>query len=418
MAQRMDVFVARQAIFDRNLNVYGYELLFRSCRSEAFDGADGTLASAQVITNSFCSIGVEKLLAGKRAFINFPRDLLIGEFASVLPSQTVVIEILESVEPDPEVIAACRSLKGRGYLLALDDFIPRECYDPLAALADIIKVDFRTTPEAERRALIRRYGQDGIRMLAEKVESLEESARARDLGYAYFQGYFFARPVIVAGRQIPSLKLNCLRILQEIHRPELEYGQMENLIRRDVSLSYKLLRYINSAAFAWHSRIESIRQALVLLGEQEIRKWVSLVALPDLALDKPSELVVSAILRARFCELLAPWAGLPDRKADLFLMGMFSLLDAMMDRPLAELLAELHLAGEVRDVLLGKAAPDNRLAAIYALVRAYEGAEWDRLAATAARLNVPKEIIPELYLDAVHWSDRIFQTAQRARDSN
>ena len=404
----MDIFVARQAILDRRLEVYGYELLFRSCLNNSFDGDDDNLASAHVISNSFFSIGAEKILGGKRAFINFTRDLLIDEQASILPPHIAIIEVLETVERDAEVVAACRNLKSRGYLLALDDFVVQPS-DPLTDLADIIKVDFRATTRAEQEALMRLYGCRGIRMLAEKVERREEFEWARQIGYSLFQGYFFARPVVFSSREVPGFKLNYLRLLQEMHSSELEYGHVESLIQREMSLSHKLLRYVNSAAFYARNQVQSIRQALVFLGEKEIRKWISLVTLLDLAVDKPSELIVAAILRARFCESLAPCIGLSKRSSDLFLMGMFSLLDAIVDRPLEELLAELHLPDDVRDVLLEKARPGDRLAAVYSLARAYEAADWPLLSEVADRLGVPKGRIAEIYVDSVNWSDRIFQ---------
>jgi len=404
----MDLFVARQAIFDRRLEVYGYELLFRSCLDNAYDASDGALASSQVISNSFFSIGAEKILAGKRAFINFPRKLLVENCAEVLPRELAVIEILESVEEDAEVLAVCQDLKRRGYLLALDDFVDRG-RDGLTRIADIIKVDMRSTDPAEQGALARRYGRRGIRMLAEKVETQEEFERVRRLGYSYFQGYFFARPVVVQGREASGFKLNYLRILQELHRPEVGYGRLEGLLRPEVSLSYKLLRFVNSAVFGFSRHIESIREALVLVGENEIRKWATLVVLPQLAGNKPAELVLLAVVRARLCELIARSAGLASRASELFLMGLFSLLDVMMDQPLKELLGPLNASDDVREALLDEAQPDNRLAAVYALVRANEQAEWETVAAIAGRLGVAKEMIAELYLDAVRWADAVFE---------
>jgi c-di-GMP-related signal transduction protein len=404
----MEVFVARQAIFDRRLKVYGYELLFRSCRECNSAGTADSAASLQVITNSFFSIGMERLLAGTRAFINFPQDLLADERIFSLPANNTVIEILETVRPEPAVIDACRVLREKGYVLALDDFSHLKGWDRLANLVSIIKVDFRATTEEQQQALVERYAGRGICMLAEKIETQEEFKRACGMGYHYFQGYFFARPVIVSRREIPGSKLGYLKILQEIHRPELELFALEALIQREISLASKLLRYINSPIFGWVNPVHSIRQALALLGEQEIRNWVSLSALPTLASDKPDELIRTALLRARFSELLAPWAGIAHRKADLFLIGLFSLLDAMLDRPLAEILDEMRLGGDIAEALLGTAPPDQPLAGVYELVRQYETGGWTALAQIASRFRVPTEIIVDLYLEAVSWSDEIF----------
>ena len=411
----MEVFVARQAIFDRRMKVYGYELLFRPCRDSSVAGAADSAASLQVITNSFFSIGMERLLAGTRAFINFPQDLLVDPRLFSLPASKTVIEILETVRPEAAVVKACRALREKGYVLALDDFSHLQGWDRLANLVSIIKVDFRATTPAEQEALVERYAGRGACMLAEKVETQEEFDRARRLGYHYFQGYFFARPVIISRREIPGSKLSYIRILQEIHRPEVELFALEALIQRDVSLASKLLRYINSSIFGWINPVHSIRQALALLGEQEIRNWVSLVALPNLASDKPDELVRTALLRARFSELLAQWAGLGHRKADLFLIGLFSLLDAMLGRSLAEILDEMRLGGEIADALLGTAPPRQSLAGVYTLVREYEAGDWNALSETAANLRIPAEIIPDLYLEAVSWSDQIFHESMSGR---
>jgi c-di-GMP-related signal transduction protein len=294
-------------------------------------------------------------------------------------------------------------------MLVLDDFSPREGWEELADVASIIKVDFRATTLAEQRAIVKRYASHEVCMLAEKIETHDEFQRACEMGYRYFQGYFFARPVLVSRREIPGCKLSYLQILQKIHRPELEFGELESLIQREVSLACKLLRYINSAIFGWVNPVQSIRQALALLGEQEIRNWVSLAALPTLALDKPDELMRTALVRARFSELLAPSAGLAHRKSELFLIGLFSLLDAMLDRPLKETLEEMRLGGDIADTLLGVSPPGQNLAGVYALVREYEAGKWEALAATAGRLRIPTGIIPELYLNAVAWSDQIFR---------
>jgi c-di-GMP-related signal transduction protein len=405
----MDVLVARQAIFDRRMNVYGYELLYRSCQDNFFDGTDGSIASAQVITNSLFAIGLEKMLGGKLGFVNFSRELLVGDCASVLPRQKTVIEVLESIQPDKEVIAACQRLRRQGYLIALDDFPRNGNSAPLVGVADIIKVDFRTTDPPEQRELLNRYGKRGIRMLAEKVETQDEFERARWMGYVYFQGYFFARPVIVQGREIPGFKLNYLRILREIHHPDMDFHRLEEALKPEVSLTYKLLRYVNSAAFGFSRRIESIREALVLVGEKEIRKWASLVVLPQLAGNRPAELVATAAVRARFCELMARPVALGARSSELFLMGLFSLLDVMMGRPLDEILDQLHLATDLRATLLGR--PEGKLAAIHALVHAQEKGDWEAASAAAARLEVPMEQVAELYLNAVQWADQVFESS-------
>ncbi len=405
----MDNFLARQAIFDRAQNVYGYELLFRSSGTNVFDGAEAGLATSQVIANSVFSIGLDQLLGGRRAFINFGRNLLVGEWTTMLPSQSVVIEVLETVDPDSEVLEACRNLRSQGYLVALDDFVCDPRFDPLTELADIIKVDIRISSRPEQREMIAKYGSRGIRMLAEKVETREEFDWSREAGYDYFQGYFFAKPVIIKGRQVPGFKINHLKLLEQLQQHDLDFVRLEKLILNDVSFSYRVMRYVNSGAFAHSTPVHSIRQALVILGERETRKWISLATLPALARDKPNELVVQAMLRARFCELLAAEARPAASTADAALMGMFSLLDAMIDRPLSQIIVEMHLSSPITEALLGKAKPGNPFDLILRLVQNYEAAEWNSVAELARELGMELSLVASSYLDALRWSTDLFR---------
>jgi c-di-GMP-related signal transduction protein len=405
----MDVFVARQAVFDRNLKIYGYELLFRSRQTDSFDGSDGDMATLQVIANVFLSIGADKMLGGGQAFINCPQSLLADERIGILPRETTVIEILESVQPTPEVIASCRKLKAQGYHLALDDFTGQAGYGPLIDLADIIKVEFPALCIAERKAICKEFKKRGIRMLAEKVETREEFDQARGMGYDFYQGYFFARPATVRTQEIAGYKHHYLNILREIHKPEVDRNRVAKLIQREVSLAHRLLRYVNSVAFGRIGDVRSIAEAVALLGDDGIRNWVWLAALPKLASDKPSELVTSAMIRARFCESIAPLAGLSNRASDLFLMGLLSLLDAMLDRPLKELLAELHLPRDMERALLGNRSAKDRLATAFALARAYEDADWDTLAKCVNQLQIKQESLPGLYVRSLAWAEELFR---------
>lgn len=401
----MEAFIARQPIFDQNENVFAYELLFRSGLESMFSHPDPNEASSKVITDSVLVLGMEMLTGGKRAFINATRDILVKEAMRLLPREWATVEILETVEPDPEVIVACEHLKRAGYLLVLDDFVYEKRYKPLVDLADIIKVDVLTTSKGERRAMVQQFAPLGIRLLAEKVETREAFEEALEMGYTYFQGYFFSKPVTLSARDVPGFKLHYLRILQEIHRPELDFGKIEEVIKLEVSFSYKLLRYINSAFFGLRREINSIRQALVFLGEREIKKWVSLVVLTSMGEDKPQELIVQTVIRAKFFELLASGVGLADRTDELFLMGIFSLIDAIVDRPLSDILKEISIADDVKVALLGG---ENRLREIYEYVLAYEKGDWEKLSEQATQLGLDETEMPRLYLKAVQGSHQSF----------
>jgi EAL and modified HD-GYP domain-containing signal transduction protein len=296
-------------------------------------------------------------------------------------------------------------MKRHGYLLVLDDFVIKPESRPFIKYADIIKVDFLATPVEQRRALVQALKSTGIKLLAEKVETQADFEEAVEMGYSFFQGYFFAKPVVISGKDVPSYKLTYLQLIQKVNQPEIDFDELEQVIKQDVSLSYKLLHFINSASFGVRNRIHSIKYALVLLGGKEIAKWVSLIALKGMASDKPNELLVNSIIRARFCELLAPLVGLEDRSQDLFLMGMFSLIDAVMDQPLPELLAQLPIASDIKSALLGKTGP---LLKVYELIQAYERADWDRLPVMGARINLDILRLPGIYHQSLEWTDEIF----------
>lgn len=405
----MQSFIARQPIFDTKQRVYAYELLFRSSLDNVCDIPDLNYASTKIITDSCMLLGMENITGGKKAFINTTRDVLLKDCIDLLPRELSVIEILETVEPDEEVLRVCSKLKQQGYLLALDDFSYREEYNELINLVDIIKVDFLQTSREEQRSLVERFAPRGIRFLAEKVETQVAFEEAQEMGYVYFQGYFFCRPMILTWKDVPGFKLHYLNILREIHRPELDFGHIEEIIKRDVSLSYKLLRYINSAFFSWRVEINSIRQALILLGEKEVRKWASLIALASMSKDKPEELVAQAVIRAKFCESMAPLVGLAHRAEDLFLMGMFSLVDAILDRELKEILRDMPIADDVKAALLDEryrsGAEGARLKNAHECVLAYERADWPRLEEAAKNLGMSNAALelPRLYLQAVGW---------------
>lgn len=411
----MQTFIARQPIFDKNQKVFAYELLFRSGTAKNYvDQSDLDQISSKVIADSCLLLNVEDITAGKKAFVNVTRDVLLNEYFHMLPNGLTAIELLETIEPDDEVIAACRKLKAAGYTLALDDFVYSEKWQPLVELADIIKVDFLSTTAAEQKALVDRFAPLGVRFLAEKVETQEVFQDALKMGYHYFQGYFFCRPVILTNKDISGNKVQYCRILQEVHRAELDFRRLEQIVKLDLSLSYKLLRYINSAAMGRRSSISSIKQALDMLGEREIKRWISLIAMAGLGADKPEELVTHAVIRAKFCELLAPSFRLESRAEDLFLMGMFSLVDAILDRDLQSILVDMPIDDEIKSALLGEKCS---LKEVYDYMLDYEKADWEKLVDESQDMGFvsPETILPRLYLNAVNWAEKSFVQTVRAQ---
>lgn len=403
----MDVFVARQPIFDKSLKVVAYELLYREGEDNHYGGDDGDRATSRVVTNSFLRIGIEKLTGGKKAFINFTEKLIKEEIPTIFPKELIVVEILENIVPDTDVIQACMHLKKKGYVLALDDYILHSPYDyqELFALVDIIKVDFLSNTGEERKSIPKKISNKKIKFLAEKVETKEEFEEALQAGYTYFQGYFFSRPIVVAGKEVPVYKTNYIRILNEIYRENPDFDKIAQIIETDISLSYELLRLIHSAAFHPASKITSIKLAIARLGLKEMRKWIGLMMIRDLARDKPDELMGSALIRARFGELLAEKVGYGKRRSEVFLMGMFSYIDVLLEKPLEEILKHLPLSQEIVNALLDYGGEFHLL---YQLIKAYEKGKWKEVSSLAEKLKIEEKLLPKFYVDAIDWASQIF----------
>jgi c-di-GMP-related signal transduction protein len=397
-------FLARQPIFNSARVVYGYELLFRSGPENRYDGTAPDLASASTV-DSILLFGMDRLTAGCRSFLNCTRDFLLHDFATMLPTDRVVLEILETVAMDDGVRDACRRLKQAGYLLALDDFDDRPDWKPLIAMADFIKVDMLATSPADQLRLAQTYLPMNIRMLAEKVETYDDFHRTRGWGYTYFQGYFFSEPEMLSRKDIPSNQMNYLLVLQAVHRAHMDIGEVSERIKAEPSLSFRLLRYLNSPAFPLIVEVHSIPHALSLLGERGTRKWVPLIAVTCMANGKPSELVALPLIRARFCELLAPCAGLAKSANDLFLLDLLSAMDGILDMSMPDVLKEIAIREDIRDALLGKS---NKLRDIFEFVRNYERGCWEEISSSAARLGIREDAIAPVYVEAVEWARQMF----------
>ena len=393
-------YVARQPIFDRDEKVFGYELLFRDGLENAFHG-DSNEASRATLDRTLL-MGLDVLCDGRRAFVNCTRDTLIKGLVTLLPSTTTVVEVLESVPADPDVVSACQTLKEAGYMIALDDYVANDPREGLAEMADIIKVEMQLTTEEQQNALIKQFGPWRCRMLAEKIETRAEFVRARDQGFVYFQGYFFRRPEMMNTRDMPANRMNYLRMLQEVSRPDLELPELEKLIKAEASVCYRLLRYLNSAMFGFGSEIHSVRHALSMLGERDVRRWVRLVAAVGAGEEKTSDLVLSALVRGRFGEFLAP--RVQHGESDLFLLGLLSLIDAMMEMPMAEVLEKIPLDHATKAVLLGK---PSELRPVFQLMLAHESGEWAAAEELCRSLRLEPEEVAGFYWQAQEWAREV-----------
>jgi EAL and modified HD-GYP domain-containing signal transduction protein len=394
-------YAARQPILTEDEKVFGYELLFRDGTEDYFSSPDPDAATRSVLDTSTL-LGLDILCDSRCAFINCTREILLNDYVMLLPPEQLVVEVLETVPPDDQVRAACNRLKKAGYRIALDDFSLNDPREPLTDLADIIKVDIRSVSAKDSLAMVKRYGSPHCLMLAEKVETRQEFHAAKEAGFSYFQGYFFRRPERMQAREIPANRAVYLRLLQAISRPELDTDEMEQAIKMEASLTYRLLRYLNSAAFGFSSEIQSVRHALTILGEHELRRWVHLAATLVAAQDKPSDLVLSALVRARFSELLGE--RIPHGSSDLFLAGLLSLMDAILEVPMYVVVDGIALDRETRAVLIGD---HSRLTPVYELMLAQEEAEWEKVAKLSAQMHLTDDFVAKSHWSAMRWAHQI-----------
>lgn len=391
-------FVARQPILTADEKTFGYELLFRDGVENYFCNGDSEQASRSTLDTSLL-MGLDVLSNGRRAFINCTRDVLLKDYITLLPPALAGVEVLETVPADDLVVAACERLKQAGYMVVLDDFAMNDPREPLVSLAHMIKVDLRTTSIEDAAAIVKRFGSKNCHMLAEKVETRDEFLAAKKAGFSYFQGYFFRRPELMQAREIPANRANYLRLLQAISRPELDTKELEDAIKGEASLCYRLLRYLNSPVFGFSSQVKSIRHALAMLGERELRRWLRLVVTLSATQNKPSDLVLSALVRARFGELLAP--KIKHGESELFLVGLLSLMDAILDVRMGVVLEGISLDHESRAVLLGET---SALSGFYRLMLAQETGDWKAVAELNAELHLPDSFVAESHWTAMQWA--------------
>lgn len=403
----MESYLARQPIFDKKKHVYAYELLFRGGMDNFMPTVDGDHASSKLLSSTFYTIGLDKITAGKKAFINFTQNLIEQKIPLFFPHEIAVVEILENVLPTEDIIEAVREIKSRGYLLALDDFVFSEELMPLIAMADIIKIDFRLTPMEEIEKLLDDFKKLGLKVLflAEKIETNEEFNQALDMGFSFFQGYFFCKPEIIKGKEISTSQITLLQIMAEVSGEDFDFTKIESLIEKDINLSFKLLKYINSAYFKGKREISTIKDAIVLLGADELRRFISLIAMSQLNTSKPDALIFISALRARFCDLLAHYVlGQGGCGAEYFTVGMFSLIDAILDQPMELIMDQLPLSPMIRDALVTK---KGRAADYVTLAEIYELADWKGVSEICSTISLDESVLPDIYIEACRWSSEI-----------
>ena len=394
--------IARQPILSVDEDVTGYELLFRESSEKDHFTSDVENATGTAI-DTLNVVGLDVLCDGRLAFINCTHHMLMKEFFLLLPSDEIVIEIQETIRADAAVVAACRHLKQNGYSIALDNFVKGDPREELVPFASFIKVDVKKVPHDQCGLLAAHYGNKRCQMLALKVENAQSFLLAKENGFTQFQGYFFRHPERMRARQIPANQVTYLRLLQAISKPNTDFREIEDLIKREPSLCYRLLRYLNSPLLGRSSPVTSIRHALDLLGERELFRWIRMATTLVMGQDKSSDLVLSSLVRARFCELMAP--KLKSGDADLFLLGILSLMDAILQVPIGAVVEELLLEPKIKAQLVaGKTGEKTPLSPIYDLMLAREAGDWKTVNQLGKELNLSLYCINTNYNEAMRWA--------------
>ena len=397
--------LARQPIFNRKMQVVAYELLCRSCDLNEYTADGGDMASSQVLLHTFTELSIHSVVGHHQAFINFTRTLLLTP--PPFDRRQLVVEVLEGQQIDAQMLHSLRSLREQGYTIALDDFELTDETRDLIPYADIIKLDVLQLSPDQIREHIDYLKPFGLTLLAEKVETYEMLEYCKDAGFDLFQGYFLARPKVIKGRKITENKQAVLQLLSVLHDPDVPLEQVEQLVARDPMLSYKLLRLVNSAAFALPRTIESLRQAITLLGLNIIKNWVNLLAMANLG-DKPMELSIAALTRARMCEIIAATMSGKKRQDTFFTVGLLSTLDAFMDAPLEILLRNISLSEQLNEALLQHLGDEGK---VLDIVEHYERAEWDKIDWDyLGSRNISPDTLSHIYLDALTWVTTTMET--------
>ncbi|WP_026376480.1 EAL and HDOD domain-containing protein [Aestuariibacter salexigens] len=406
----MYAYVARQPICDSDKNVVAYELLFRDGMKNCYPDIPPDEATSKILTASHLGLGVEEITCGKQAYINFHQDTLLYRFPTSLDPMNVVIEVVETVETTSELLQACKHVRQLGYTLALDDYDFDAKWDPYLEFVQIVKVDIEECDADKMLKGIDALKARKIKLIAERVETEKQFNHYVELGFDYFQGYFLARPQVLKHKNISSSKLSMLELVGVSSSIDFDFDKVNSIIERDVALSYLLLRFINNPLFSKRHRIDSLRHALNYLGELEVKKFIALLALANMGDDKPVELLHLSLVRAKFCELISVARKDSMDPPKGFLLGLFSLLDVLLDQPMQDLVEKVPLTDDVKKALRGES---GTLRDYLLMVRAFETGNWPTISKAAKKYGLQQVALQGFYNEAIKWGNAMRNIAAK-----
>ena len=406
-----DIYLGRQSILDREQNLHAFELLFRSSQTNRADVKDGVTATATVIDYALNELGLETVLGNYRGFINVDAWMLMSDMIELLPRRQIVLELLETVEPTEAVVQRCRQLRAAGFRLALDDFVSYdERFRPLIELSEIVKVDIQQLDDKALWSVATRLSGLGVRvrMLAEKVDSPEQFKRCLDLGFELFQGYYFAKPQIITGKKLSNSESLLMRLLGLL-LADADSSEIEQVFKMDPGLTVNMLRLVNSVATGTGRKVTSLASALIVLGRRQLQRWLQLLLFAQLAPNSafPSPLLQLAATRGKLLEILA--AGDKEFEDRAFMTGIMSLMDTLLAMPIAEIIAPLPIAADVREALLERKGALGRLLVLAEALERRDDAELAR--ALAAVPGLGAERVNAAQLEALGWANGIAEPA-------
>ncbi|THB76183.1 MAG: EAL domain-containing protein [Desulfobulbaceae bacterium] len=401
----MEQFIARQPILNAHKKLHGYELLYRGANDYLLADVTGERATASLLSSVFLTRDIKEISSFHPCFINFTQDLIEKNIPAAFPASQIVVEIIENVQPTKRVLGVCRRLREEGYQIALDDFVFDRTLLPLIELASIIKIDVRLTPLDMITRTLNILANYNVKLLAEKVETQKDFERASKMGFSYFQGYFFSKPERIEITELSAVKVNLLQLLHEVTRKKTTFGKLHDIISNDIAISYKLFRFLNSAYFARLQKVKTVKHAIAYLGEKELRRFLMLVIISEIASDNPGELVRLVLVRAKFCEMLGQASPHADLASELYLTGLFSALDTMLGVPMKQVVDDLPINAIVKDALIDK---QGVCAAFLDIAKAVERDQHDQVKTQLAQLVVPEEALLECYLKSIQYANGLY----------
>ncbi len=402
----MDIFIARQPIFDSNRNIFAYELLFRNGLENAFPDIDGDTATSSVLSNTFFSFELKEILGEKPGFINFTKNLILNKTPLLFPQKNIIVEVLENIEPEKSIVDALTEVNEKGFTIALDDFAYHDKFKPLIDMCQIIKFDLIATPLESIADIVNDIQMNrNITLLAEKVETYVEFEHAKEMGFKLFQGYFFSKPEILSKRDIPANIIAKLKLINEFEKSDINLVAIEELIKNDVSTSYKLLKFINSAYFKRPNPINTIKDAITFIGIEELRKFINIVVVSDLCEGKPNELIRQSVICARICEQCGAYIKTGFLKEELFTLGLFSFLDAILDREMDDILEQIFLSDQMKNALKKEDKAFNDIMEIYHI---FSNGDWENQFFKTIKGSKIEKQLPYFYLDSIRMANSFF----------